>query len=1042
MKMKFKPLIFNILILLLAISSFENGFAQQSTLGREFYVGFMDNNRRNTQPDKALIIITANEKAAGIISTPKQSIPFSLEAGQQLVQEFDGNDEGLIHRESGEVNYRRLRITSSGDVAVHAVNGREYSSDGTVVLPVAALGKEYLVTAHYDVFGPGQEPGSNQNYESTLLVVAIENDTQIEITPSANTINTIPAGSTIRVTLNEGESYQIKAKGDLTGSRVKVVNSNLSDCKLIAVFGGNKTTSAGTCGTSGDHMFQQAYPIETWGKSFIHIPLQGRTSGEIVKVLASQNGTTVRVNGQAVGTLNAGRFLKLEFGKDEIAAIETSKPSTVAVVAKSAACNEFGIAPLGDPALFTLSPTNQRMKAITFSAGKLIGGFNQNIIHYVTIIVPKGTGNQTLLNGQIVAGGFTAVPGVDFEYARVIINKGVNSLSNPEGFLGYAYGSGSIESYGFAVGTSLGKIQFETETKYDFQVVGEKIACLDQEGLWKIIPDDPKFSIFTWDFGDKSAAQSGQEVAHTYKEEGTFKVTVSASSGEGRCDSEEEFTFEVTVQKVEALLLGPTSVCPDSAEFTYKLENLKNFAKAIWNVEGGDVISESDSTITIKWGQANPAAKLQATPIAPNGCHGKILELEIEITDNIQPEKPSGPEGICGVQTDPSSYSVTFPSSGKVYTWAVFGGQLLSGQGTTGVEVLWDLSAVDRRIFFEEASVSNTTCFGVSEVLEIKSFDPVSMVEDEKVIPSCPGESDGEITLKTTGGSGNFIYSWSHDPTLNQAAAKGLPAGTYEVELTDLSGCGVRNLTIELTDPDPISVSLASLIYPNCFGESTGEIVLDISGGTAPFQVVGQTSVWSNGRLTILDLPAGEIALEILDSRGCLTVFEETLISPEPLELSFIQERPGCPGDLNGVLTAVPVGGTPPYRFLWENGGSLATLDQLSSGNYNVIVTDANGCEIRGIGTVAKAVPQVRLPTGFIPKDGAYLPVSSCPITFKMTIYDRWGQLVHSGSAGWDGIFNGKEMVQGVYSFKIKYEYVTEEGSASADKMGSFTLIR
>ncbi|WP_075351198.1 PKD domain-containing protein [Algoriphagus marinus] len=1040
--MKFKSLIFKVLILLLVMSSTENGFAQRNTVGREFYVGFMDNNRRNTQPDKAIIIITANEKAAGIISTPKQSIPFSLEAGQQLIKEFDGNDEGLIHRQSGEVSYRRLKITSSGDLVVHAVNGREYSSDGTVVLPVTSLGKEYLATAHFDVFGPGQDPGSNENFESTLLVMAIENDTQIEITPSAPTVNTIPAGSTIRITLNEGESYQVKANGDLTGSRVKVVNSDLTDCKVVAVFGGNKTTSAGTCGTSGDHMFQQAYPLESWGKSFIHIPLEGRTSGEIVKVLASQNGTSVRVNGQTVGTLNAGKFLKLEFGKNEVASIETSKPSTVAVIAKSAACNEFGVAPLGDPSIFTLSPNNQRLKSITFSAGKLIGSFNQDIVHYLEIIVPKGTGDQTLVNGIPVGYAFAEVPGADFEFARVTINKGVNSVSNPEGFLGYAYGSGSIESYAFAIGSSLESIQYETETTYDFEVEGEKVACLDQEGLWKIIPDDPKFSIFTWDFGDNSAAQSGQEVAHTFTSEGTFEVSVLASSGDGKCGSEQTFTFEVKVEKVGATLIGPTSVCPDSDEFTYTLEDRTNFETAIWTVDGGQVISETDSTITIKWGAANPAAKVQAIPVAPNGCYGAVLELEIEITDTIQPEKPAGQQGICGVQTDPLSYKVNFPSAGKVYTWSVFGGELISGQGTTEVLVLWDVLETDRRIFFEEASASNAACFGVSEVLEVGSFDPAVLGVDEEINPSCPGESDGSIKLNITGGSGDFKFNWSHDPLLNEDEALGLSAGIYEVELIDLSGCGIEKLAIEIIDPQPISIALASLTYPYCFGESSGEIALNISGGTAPFLVIGQNSTWANGVLTITDLPAGEIELEIQDSRGCIASFSETLISPEPLELRFVQESPGCPGDLSGALTVIPNGGNPPYNFLWETGGSFATLEQLSSGNYSVIVTDSNGCEVRGKGIVSKAVPQVRMPTGFIPGDGNYIPISSCPITYKMMIYDRWGQLVHSGSEGWDGLFQGTEMLQGVYSFKLEYEYNTDAGIVVDDKMGSFTLIR
>ncbi len=1040
--MHFKSPALSLLIFVLVFAGPIKSIGQQSTLGREFYVGFMDNNRRSDQPDKAIIILTANEKASGIISTPKQSFPFSLEAGQQLVREFDGSEEGLLHRESGEVNFRRLKITSSGDLAVHAINGREYSSDGTVVLPVTSLGKEYLVTAHFDVFGPGQVPGSNQNFESTLLVMAIENNTEIEIIPTANTVNTVPAGSPISVTLNEGESYQIKANGDLTGSRVRVVNSDGNDCKLIAVFGGNKTTSAGTCGTSGDHLFQQAYPLETWGKSFIHIPLEGRTSGEIVKVLASQNATTIRVNGQLVGTLNAGNFLKLEFGKNEIASIETSKPATVAVVAKSAACNEFGVAPLGDPALFTLSPNNQRMKSIIFSAGKLIGEFNQEIIHYLGIIVPKGSAAETILNGQNVGNQFSAVPGTDFEYARIKINKGVNSVSNPQGFLGYAYGSGSIESYGFAIGSSLESIQFETETDYDFDVLGERIACLDQEGMWKIIPDDPKFQIFTWDFGDGSVAQGGQEVAHTFAKTGVFEVSVLASTGDGSCDSEETFTFEVEVNRIAASLTGPSSVCPGSDIFTYVLENTSNFKSAIWTVDGGQVISETDSTVTVQWGAPNPSAKVEAIPVAPNGCHGKVLELAVEITDDIQPEKPSGSAGICGPQTNPLSYTVSFPVSGKNYNWTVVGGQLLSGQGTTEISVIWDESASDRRVFFDEISPSNPDCFGTSEVLEVVNFDPVNMEVDELIHPSCPNEPDGEIKLKITGGSGDFEFKWSHDSTLDEDTAAGLSAGKYSVTLTDLVGCGTVQLDIEIIDPTPITVSLASLTYPLCYGESSGEIELDISGGTPPFQVVGRSSFWSDGRLKVLDLASGQIDLEIQDAKGCIATFQEILEEPEPLSLEFIEESPGCPGDRSGALMVIPSGGNPPYRFIWDDGTSSAEISGLSSGDYQVLVTDANGCEIRASGTVSQAVPQVRMPTGFIPAQGDYEPISSCPISFTLTIFDRWGQLVYSGSEGWNGVFRGREMLQGVFSYKLSYEYLTAEGNSSAEKMGSFTLIR
>jgi hypothetical protein len=1015
----------------------------QSTLGREFYVGYMDNNRRTTQPDKTIIIITANEKAAGIISTPKQSIPFSLEAGQQLVREFDGNDEGLIHRESGLVSFKALRITSSGDLVVHAVNGRQYSSDGTVVLPVTALGKDYFVTAHADVFGPGQEVGSNQNFESTLLVMAIANNTEIEIITSANTVNTVPAGAPINITLNAGESYQIKAIGDLTGSRVRVVNDDPDDCKLIAVFGGNKTTSAGTCGTSGDHMFQQAYPTETWGKSFIHIPLEGRSSGEIVKVLASQNATVVRSNGAVVGTLNAGKFLKLDFGKNETGLIETSKPSTVAVIAKSAGCNELGIAPLGDPALFTLSPTNQLLKSLIFSAGKLIGDFNQNIVHYLTIIVPQGTGNQTLVNGKQIGYEFAAIPGSAFEFARVIINKGVNSISNPSGFIGYAYGSGSIESYAFSIGTNLESIQYETETTYDFKVEGEKIACLNQEATWKIIPDNPKFIKFTWNFGDQSPEVIGQEVAYKFVKDGKFKITVIASTGEDRCDSEEKFTFEVEVKEVAAKLLGPTSVCPGSDEFTYSLTDRINFKTALWEVAGGQILAQTDSTVTVKWDEINPAASIKATPVASNGCQGKVQVLEIEITDSILPAKPTGQEGICGTQTDPLTYEIPFSSPGKIYDWTIIGGQLISGQNTTIVSVLWDNSATKRSIYYEERSALNLLCFGFSEILEVDDFSPLFLEIDELILPSCTGDADGIIQLKPVGGSGNFEYKWAHDPNLNSKTAAGLAAGSYQVELTDLAGCAAQNLSITVSEPAPLIAGIASITFETCFGASDGEVSIDLNGGTPPYQVLDYQSLLTGNRLSILNLSPDQYSFDILDSKGCVVTVEAAVEGPERLSLIFQEESPGCPGDLSGALRVSPRGGTPPYSYAWIMDGSVNDLiTGLSSGDYEVSVQDVNGCVVLGKGTVSEAVPQVRMPTGYVPSQGPYAPISSCPITYKLIIYDRWGQLIHSGTEGWDGGSQGREIPQGVYSFILSYEYTVADGIKSGKKMGAFTLIK
>ncbi|NVK48559.1 MAG: PKD domain-containing protein [Cyclobacteriaceae bacterium] len=1015
--------------------------AQISTIGRDFFIGFMDNNRRNSQPDRVVVIITAVEKAAGTIQTPKQSIPFSLEPGEQLMREFDGDGEGVIHRESGRVEYRPFRITSSGDLTVHAINGREYSTDGTVILPTSALSTEYLVMAHYDTFGPGQEPGSNQNFESTLLIVATENDTQVEVIPAAPTVNTIPAGAPIQFSLDAGESYQIKANGDLTGSRVRVLNPSADSCKLLAVFGGNKTSSAGDCGTSGDHIFQQAYPLESWGKEYIHVPLAGRTSGEIVKVLASQDGTEVRINGAVRATLDAREYVRFEFGKNELAFIETSKPSSVAVIAKSGACNEFGVAPLGDPSLFLLSPNSQRLKNITFSTGKLIGSFNQSIEHFLTVLVPSGSEGEVVLNGVNIGNQFQAALSTGFSYARIKIPFGVNSLSNPHGFIAYVYGSGSIESYGFAVGASLENVQFETETTYDFQVEGERVACLNQEGTWEIFPDDSRFKEFAWDFGDGSELKDGKSVNHTYTEPGDYEVTVFASTGDGSCGSETEFNFEVTVEDIGAELSGPNSLCPETKGVRYFLEDEVGVFDVIWEVEGGTFTEVNDLEIVVDWGVANPAAYVRAIPVGENGCQGSALELEITLDESITPDLPEGQLGLCGTNTGPFDYVVPFPQAGKEYEWFITGGNIIGNTISESIQVEWDPNAPTRTLFYEERLPGGGTCFGTSEVLTVDQFSELSVELGSAINPSCPGDQDGQIELNISGGSGLFAFEWSHDPDLNEPIAEGLVAGVYQVLVRDLQGCGDLPFEVEIQDPAPIQLLSITQNRPLCKASGDGQVILEMIGGTAPFSAVGNQSEWNSGVLTVSGISEGEFNLLVQDDNGCTFPIQGIMEAPEALEVSFEQLSPGCPGGVDGSIRVLIEGGTPPYQIQWENGTSGDLITNLSSGDYGVIVTDANNCVVNGVGRVSEARPSVRMPSGFLPSEGPYQPISNCSISYELFVFDRWGQMIFSGSEGWNGLFKGESMPVGVYSYLLRYQYSLDSGIQNDQITGAFTLV-
>lgn len=217
---------------------------------------------------------------------------------------------------------------------------------------------------------------------------------------------------------------------------------------------------------------------------------------------------------------------------------------------------------------------------------------------------------------------------------------------------------------------------------------------------------------------------------------------------------------------------------------------------------------------------------------------------------------------------------------------------------------------------------------------------------------------------------------------------------------------------------------------------------MKVTGGTAPYEVLGYDSEWDGEFLTVRGLPKGPFAETLVDSRSCSIVIEGEISGPEQLEISFFEENPGCPGGSDGILEVIPSGGKAPYKILWENGLTDSKISGLSSGQYAVTVTDVNGCSVIGTGNVSESKPQVRMPTGFNPKDGLYEPIFNCVITYELLIWDRWGQLVYSGNEGWDGNQFGNPGIPGTFTYKITYEYPLEGGFGTDSITGNFTLIQ
>ncbi len=165
--------------------------------------------------------------------------------------------------------------------------------------------------------------------------------------------------------------------------------------------------------------------------------------------------------------------------------------------------------------------------------------------------------------------------------------------------------------------------------------------------------------------------------------------------------------------------------------------------------------------------------------------------------------------------------------------------------------------------------------------------------------------------------------------------------GTYQFVVTDSMGCSITEEVI-ITIPSEIKIQF-STTNPSSLNAQDGMIQLEVSGGTSPY-----TYQWSSGDTTqnVSRLAAGSYSVTIVDNVGC-TKIDTINVSNGPcynLAIEFSFEHPNCLGEGLGSILAVPMNGTGPFNYSWNTEDTLAQLNGLAPGAYEVTITDALGC--------------------------------------------------------------------------------------------------
>ncbi|MFN6075902.1 MAG: gliding motility-associated C-terminal domain-containing protein [Fluviicola sp.] len=236
--------------------------------------------------------------------------------------------------------------------------------------------------------------------------------------------------------------------------------------------------------------------------------------------------------------------------------------------------------------------------------------------------------------------------------------------------------------------------------------------------------------------------------------------------------------------------------------------------------------------------------------------------------------------------------------------------------------------------------------------------------------------NDGSITGITATGLGTLTYSWDSSPAQTTLNATNLSAGNYTLTVTDGFNCSVTTGNYPIIDPTPITIdaSLITLTNELC-GQNNGSVNgITVNGGTAPLLIQ-----W-DGNNSALDVfqafSSGNHTLIVSDNFSCadtLTITINETAGPTLDTTNMVVVNESCE-NLNGSISGIVANGVGPFTYSWSNGNNTQNLMNVAGGDYELTVTDNNGCEVQSgmISIISNPLPNADFsinPSVVLPND-------------------------------------------------------------------------
>lgn len=1078
-----------------------------SNRGKDFWVGYQRTNgftQGNTQ--EMVLYFGANNQEAHVTVTiegtsgspwvQNYTVPANSAISSAFIPKAGANNATLLA--AGFHDNQGIHIESDVPIVAYAHIYEGANSGATMLMPTTVWGYEYFTLS------------SRQNYTSTSYsvfhIVAKEDSTWVEINPSKPTLDgwvqnggTQPNGSYL-VKLNKGDIYQVIGANisgnegqDLSGSYVKSISNNQNQCFPIAVFSGSTRTGIGcgtTAGSSGDLIIQQIFPYQAWGTKYATAPTSndagpnaGSNMTNIYRVLVKDPTTIVKRNNTTIplAQLIAGRYYQFESNTADY--IESNKPVLVAqYMSSNGACANTGSD--GDPEMFYLSPLEQAIKSTQFYRN------NQDLIdeNFITLVIPTegltslridGVNWQTYPAGEVYAANHLNLPGYSTLTKRWAAGTGSSIVESDHAFTGIVYGLGSVESYGYNLGTlvrnlnNLSDVDNVLDTAAQFTGYTCENAPFTFTALLSVEPDSIKwhFSALPWLNPHVDSIQYNPvaydtivvdgvqyfaytvNVSFTSDSTGIFKVPITYYSPELESCDKSRLGY-VVVQVLPAPITdfqvtfsgGNPQACEgDVATFTADIVTANGIAVNEWEWTFHTGATPTGQIQTLAYPTPGTyTVKLRG--ITADGC---ISDTTRTIEVNAKPTVTVTSANINICPGDDATFSVSSPLAGATYNWynVATGGTIL-GTGTS-----YTATGVTPPASFFVEGISSAGCVSVTRAEVTASTLP----QLAQPVVTVTGSTANTVTFGWTAIAGATSYQVSTDNGTTwitpSSGATGL-SHTVSGLGTLAQTCIMVRVLGPLTCQTNTSASVCGC--SNSSAQVITPIVSVCTGTSASFTiqspVVGVTYNWyataTGGAIlgtgTTFNSPAvsgtTNYYVEQVSGAGCVgsprTQVTANILPPLAVPTVTAEST------VNSITwTWQPVPNAASYQVSLDNGTTWIAPSSGATGLTHTVTGLAPVVErcliVRAIGTIACQTSQsaalckltkpdaIFIPNTFTPnndgKNDALVAYGWAIQSVQFMVFNQWGEKIHEVStAAQDGATGGFVLWDGKYKGTIQ----------------------